>query len=60
MTQPTPTLLPADMGSRPERLTALLWLSWTVPLFVTEVIVQWRRSVPAAATMRALAAEGAN
>jgi uncharacterized membrane protein len=47
----------AGLGSMPERYTALLWLSWTVPLFVAEVILQWRRSVPAAAGMRAVAAE---
>jgi uncharacterized membrane protein len=47
------------MGSRPERFTALLWLSWTVPLFVAEVALQWRRSVRGHAGMRAIAAEGA-
>lgn len=35
----------AGMGSKPERLTALIWLSWTVPLFVAEVLLQWRRGL---------------
>ncbi|HEX6723386.1 MAG TPA: DUF2306 domain-containing protein [Burkholderiaceae bacterium] len=33
------------LGSVPERLTVLLWLSWTVPLLLTEVALQWQRSV---------------
>jgi len=28
------------LGSVPERLTALLWLSWTVPLLINELILQ--------------------
>ncbi|MET0509450.1 MAG: DUF2306 domain-containing protein [Burkholderiaceae bacterium] len=48
------------LGSLPERYTALLWLSWTVPLFVAEVILQWRRSVPAATGIRAVAAEASS
>jgi uncharacterized membrane protein len=35
----------AGLGSVPERLTVLLWLSWTVPLLLTEVVLQWRRSM---------------
>lgn len=35
------------------------WLWRTAPLFVAEVVVQWRRSVPAAAAVRTIAAEGA-
>jgi len=35
----------AGLGSKAERLTALLWLCWTVPLLVTEVVLQWKRSV---------------
>jgi uncharacterized membrane protein len=35
----------AGLGSLPERLTVLLWLSWTVPLLIAEVALQWRRSV---------------
>jgi len=30
------------LGSLPERYTVLLWISWVVPLLVTEVILQWR------------------
>jgi uncharacterized membrane protein len=30
------------LGSVPERLAALLWLSWTVPLLCTEIFLQWR------------------
>ena len=33
------------LGSLPERLTVLLWLSWTVPLLICEVCLQWKRSV---------------
>jgi uncharacterized membrane protein len=29
----------------PERLATLGWLSWTVPLFVAELCMQWKRSV---------------
>jgi uncharacterized membrane protein len=32
----------AGLGSLPERLTVLLWLSWTVPLIITEIVLQWR------------------
>ncbi len=35
----------AGLGSKSERMTALIWLSWTVPLFVTEVLLQWRRGI---------------
>jgi uncharacterized membrane protein len=41
----------AGLGSLPERLTALLWLSWTVPLLIAEVALQWRRSVVPAGTL---------
>ena len=39
------------LGSVPERLTVLLWLSWTVPLLITEVALQWKRSVVPAGTL---------
>jgi len=35
----------AGLGSAPERLTVLLWLSWTVPLLITEVVLNWRSTV---------------
>jgi uncharacterized membrane protein len=35
----------AGLGSVPERLTVLLWLSWTVPLLITEVALQWQRTI---------------
>jgi hypothetical protein len=41
------TPLLTGMSSKTERYAALLWLSWTVPLFVTELIIQWPRSVRA-------------
>jgi uncharacterized membrane protein len=34
-----------DVGTIEERLTAVAWLSWTVPLFVTEIVFQWNRMV---------------
>jgi len=34
----------ANAGTFAERLTAVVWLGWTVPLFLTEVILQWRRT----------------
>ena len=43
----------AGLGSVPERLTVLLWLSWTVPLLIAEVALQWRRSVAPAGTLGA-------
>ncbi len=42
----------AGLGSVPERLTVLLWLCWTVPLLITEVALQWKRSVVPAGTLR--------
>lgn len=30
-------------GTRHERLATLVWLSWTIPLFICEAIFQWRR-----------------
>jgi hypothetical protein len=29
----------------PQRFITIAWLSWTVPLFWTEIILQWRRVV---------------
>ncbi len=38
----------AGLGSPRDRLTAFLWLCWVVPLLITEVVLQWRRTfVPA-------------
>lgn len=38
-------------ASLPQRFPTLLWLSFTVPLMFTEVVLQWRRSVgPAGGT----------
>lgn len=31
-------------GAAPERMTALLWMSFVVPLLITEVFLQWGRS----------------
>jgi hypothetical protein len=42
----------AGLGSLAERLTVLLWLSWTVPLLVTEFVLQWR-ALRVAGTVRA-------
>jgi hypothetical protein len=25
----------------PERLAVLLWISWTVPLLITEIVLNW-------------------
>ncbi|HWQ37568.1 MAG TPA: DUF2306 domain-containing protein [Burkholderiales bacterium] len=33
----------ADTGTRLERFTAFLWMSWTLPLLAAEVLLQWRR-----------------
>jgi uncharacterized membrane protein len=35
-----------------ERLATLGWLSWTVPLFLAELALQWRRSVARARPLR--------
>lgn len=48
----------AGLGSVPERLTVLLWLSWTVPLLFTEVALQWRRSTRPATLDTRLARAG--
>jgi hypothetical protein len=31
----------AGLGSVPERLAVLLWISWTVPLLITEIVLNW-------------------
>jgi uncharacterized membrane protein len=43
----------AGLGSVPERLTVLLWLSWTVPLLLAELVLQWPRSVSTPASLGA-------
>jgi hypothetical protein len=35
----------AATGTMLERVTALLWLSFVVPLLITEIVLQWRRSI---------------
>ena len=35
----------ASTGTMLERATALLWLSFVVPLLMTEIVLQWRRSI---------------
>jgi uncharacterized membrane protein len=50
---------PVLKGASPhERFTTLGWLSWTVPLLLTEVALQWRRSVAAAPDSPTEGAEG--
>jgi uncharacterized membrane protein len=34
----------ATLGTPTERLTAVVWTGWTLPLFVTEVVLQWKRT----------------
>jgi uncharacterized membrane protein len=48
----------AGLGSVPERLTVLLWLSWTVQLLICEVCLQWRRSLAPRATTGATLSRG--
>jgi uncharacterized membrane protein len=36
----------SSAGTVAERLTTISWLSWTLPLFVMEVILQWKRARP--------------
>ena len=35
----------ATLGTPTERLTAVVWTGWTLPLFITEVVLQWKRTV---------------
>jgi hypothetical protein len=32
----------STLGSPTERLTAVVWTGWTLPLFITEVVLQWK------------------
>jgi len=32
------------MSNPKDRLVTIIWLCWTIPLFITEIILQWRRS----------------
>jgi hypothetical protein len=36
----------SSAGTVAERLTTVVWLSWTLPLFVTEVNLEWKRTRP--------------
>jgi hypothetical protein len=40
------------VGTYQERMTAYLWLSWTLPLLAAEIALQWRRSFGPAAKPR--------
>lgn len=35
----------SEAGTRSERVSALLWISFMLPLLVTEVVLQWRRTI---------------
>ena len=37
--------VPALRALGPQRFITIAWLSWTVPLFCTEIMLQWRRVV---------------
>lgn len=37
------TPLFVEMGNFIERGSTLIWLSWTIPLFITEIILQWNK-----------------
>ena len=34
----------ATLGTPTERMTAVVWTGWTLPLFITEVVLQWKRT----------------
>jgi uncharacterized membrane protein len=34
----------STLGTPTERLTAVVWTGWTLPLFITEVVLQWKRA----------------
>lgn len=39
----TPILV--EMGTFIERGPTMIWVSWTIPLFITEIILQWNKKI---------------
>jgi hypothetical protein len=40
------------MANPKDRMVTIIWLCWTIPLFITEIILQWRRSATIASNSR--------
>ncbi|HXL56538.1 MAG TPA: DUF2306 domain-containing protein [Chitinophagaceae bacterium] len=37
------SLVPVDIATRPHLITALTWISWVIPLFITELVLRARK-----------------